>query len=150
MKIAEALVRRTAIASELNALKDRMAQNVKVQEGDKPQENFEELMKLYKELTDELTDLVCRVNKTNQVITNDDGIPLADLLIQRDSYKALTRTNKSLYDDAILVTRYARNEIRLVSAVDAAKIQEDISKYSKMYRDIDIQIQRINWTADLV
>ncbi len=150
MKIAEALVRRTAITSELNALKDRMAQNVKVQEGDKPQENFEELMKLYKELTDELTDLVCRVNKTNQLITNEEGIPLADLLIQRDSYKTLTRTNKSLYDDAILVPRYARNEIRLVSAVDAAKIQEDISKYSKMYRDIDIQIQRINWTADLV
>ncbi len=150
MKIAEALIRRSTITSELNALKERMLKNAKIQEGDTPQENVSELMHLYKNLSDELCSLIIRINKTNQTVTNADGVSLADLLAKRDTYKSLTRGCKAVYDEAILVGRYSRNEIRLVSAVDAAAIQKDISDYVTKYREIDIQIQSINWTADLL
>ncbi len=150
MKIAEALIQRTAMTSKLEDLKSRMAKNVKVQEGDAPQENVAELMKTYLTLYDELTELICRINKTNQIVKGKDDIPLSDMLATRDKYKTLVKTNKTLYDEAILVSRYSRMEIRLVSAVDVSMLQDNITEYSQKYREIDTEIQGINWTTDLV
>ncbi len=150
MKIAEALIQRTAMTSKLEDLKSRMAKNVKVQEGDAPQENVAELMKTYLTLYDELTELICRINKTNQIVKGKDDIPLSDMLATRDKYKTLVKKNKTLYDEAILVSRYSRMEIRLVSAVDVSMLQDNITEYSQKYREIDTEIQGINWTTDLV
>ncbi len=150
MKIAEALMKRSAMTTNLSELRERMVKNVKVQEGDVPQEDVNALKEIYLKISEELTALVCKINKTNQVITNKDGVSLADLLAERDRYKMLVKANKDLYDNAMIVSRFGRSEVRLICTIDVKALQVEISEYSKKYREIDTEIQGLNWTKDLV
>lgn len=65
MKLAEALSIRADLQKRVAQLKERIKESAKVQEGDEPCDNVEEL---YKELDDvlvQLEDLVYRINITN-------------------------------------------------------------------------------------
>ena len=71
MKLAEALSIRADLQKRVAQLKERIKESAKVQEGDEPCDNVEEL---YKELDDvlvQLEDLVYRINITNVQIVQD-------------------------------------------------------------------------------
>ncbi|MDR1051043.1 MAG: DIP1984 family protein [Deltaproteobacteria bacterium] len=65
MKLAEALIQRADAQTKLTQLKTRMQNNIKVQEGELPAEDFAELLSWDNTLTDEFTTLAKRTNKTN-------------------------------------------------------------------------------------
>ncbi len=151
MKIAEALIKRAAIKSDLDELKKRMEQNVKIQDGDMVQEDVYGLMNEYIRTTDYLEELICKINHTNQQTMTDDGVSLADMIVKRDTYKNIVKTYKMIYDEAMVKpSRYSRNEIKFISTVDVEKIQASINEYSAKYRALDTKIQGINWTKDLI
>lgn len=151
MKIAEALIRRAAIKSDLDELKRRMEQNVKIQDGDTPQEDVYALMDEYIETSENLKKLICQINRTNQQTMVDDGVFLADMIMQRDTYKNIVKAYKMIYDEAMTKpSRFSRNEIKYINTVDVEKIQASITEYSGKYRTLDTKIQGINWTKDLI
>ena len=151
MKIAEALNERAALKASLSQIKYRMIKNAKVQEGDIPAEDVKELSKKYEDINKTLTNIICKINKTNQLVKNDDGVSLADLITQRESYKHLIKVYSDLYDEAIIEKdRFSRNEIRFICTINPAEIQKNINEYSKQFRILDTEIQGINWTTDLI
>ncbi len=152
MKIAEALIKRATLKSDTDALKERMKKNVKIQEGDTAQENVIELLETYKQKCDDLYELTTGINKTNQLTKNADGESLAELIARRDKYKEIVKTYKTLYDESVIekMNRFTRNEIKFVCTVSAEKIQNAIQNYSAKYREIDTEIQRLNWLNDLM
>lgn len=82
MKLAEALSIRADLQKKVAQLKERIKESAKVQEGDEPCDNVEEL---YKELDDvlvQLEDLIYRINITNVQIVQD-GDSLTRLIAKR-------------------------------------------------------------------
>lgn len=47
-------------------------------------------------------------------------------------------------------TRYGKSEIRYVRTVDVKELHKDVDRYSKQLRELDLKIQGLNWTTDLV
>ena len=109
------------------------------------------ILNTYLSVNEKFTDLICKINKTNQSLTNSSGVTLAELITRRDNYKHLAKVYRDLYSAATFSQhRYARNEILLVRMVDAAELQKKIDEFSKHYRELDTEIQGINWTNDLI
>lgn len=150
MKIAEALMERAALKTDLEELKNRMLKNVKIQDGDTIQEDVYTLIDEYIQKQSHLSELISKINQSNIKTINNDGESLANMLALRDTYKSIVKTYKLLYDEAIITpSRYSRNEIKFISTVDIDKIQAKINEYSGKYRNLDTQIQELNWTVNL-
>lgn len=65
MKLAEALSIRADLQKRVAQLKERIKESAKVQEGDEPCDNVEELYKELDEALVQLEDLIYRINITN-------------------------------------------------------------------------------------
>lgn len=150
MKLAEALSRRSALEEKINELKTRLADNVKVQEGDEPFEDPKSLIVDLDRILNEFHQIVYRINLTN-TLTVSDGRTLTDLLAERDMLKKKTRilsdTLSSITDRG---NRYSRNEIKYVATVDPADLRRLFDDASSKLRKLDLKIQAIGWEADLI
>ena len=109
MKLAEALSIRADLQKRVAQLKERIKESAKVQEGDEPCDNVEEL---YKELDDvlvQLEDLVYRINITNVQIVQD-GDSLTRLIAKRDVLSMRVKALKEVVNYvAANDTRFGRN-----------------------------------------
>ncbi len=112
MKLAEALSIRADLQKRVAQLKERIKESAKVQEGDEPCDNVEEL---YKELDDvlvQLEDLVYRINITNVQIVQD-GDSLTRLIAKRDVLSMRVKALKEVVNYvAANDTRFGRNGAR--------------------------------------
>ena len=150
MKLAEALIERADLQKKIAQLEDRMRQNVKVQEGDKPAEAIEKLLPQYEGFMEALEGIIIRINRTNGATPFDD-MTLADAITKRDCLKSKIRAYRDLYEAASIVQdRYSKAEIKFVRCVDTAKLQEQIDALSKTYRELDTKMQGLNWTVELL
>jgi hypothetical protein len=151
MKLAEALATRADQQTRLQELKDRLARNVYVQEGDKPAEDPAQLLAEVATLSDSLADLIHRINKTNLQVSLDSGVSLTQALATRDVLKLRHSVIASTAQAAsIRRDRFSRSEVRFVSTVDVQKLQTEADDLAKRFRQLDGQIQEANWKADLV
>ena len=109
MKLAEALSIRADLQKKVAQLKERIKESAKVQEGDEPCDNVEEL---YKELDDvlvQLEDLIYRINITNVQIVQD-GDSLTRLIAKRDVLSMRVKALKEVVNYvAANDTRFGRN-----------------------------------------
>ena len=151
MKLAEALIERAEISKKNGQLISRIKDNAKVQEGDSPSEKPEELIVEYEENMKRFLKLVQRINETNCKTLFDNELSIADAIALRDYLGAKIRAHRNFYESAtIRMDRYSRNEIKVVSCIDAKDLQKKIDMFSKEYREIDTKLQSINWTIDLL
>lgn len=74
---------RADLQKKVAQLKERIKESAKVQEGDEPCDNVEELYKELDEAVVQLEDLICRINITNVQIVQD-GESLTRLIANRD------------------------------------------------------------------
>ena len=75
MKLAEALSIRADLQKKVAQLKERIKESAKVQEGDEPCGNLEELYKELDEAVVQLEDLIYRINITNvQIVQDGDSL----------------------------------------------------------------------------
>lgn len=150
MKLAEALSRRSALEEKINELKSRLANNVKVQEGDEPFEDPKDLLRDLDRILNEYHQIVYRINLTN-TRTVSDGRSLTNLLAERDMLKKKARIlSDTIADLTQRSSRYSRNEIKYVATVDPADMRRLFDDTSSKLRRLDLSIQSIGWEADLV
>lgn len=151
MKLAEALIARADYQKRIEQLKKRILMNLKVQEGDAPYEDPNEMLSELAEIRQELTSLIKRINRTNCEIKFDEDRTLADALTERDQLFDQRSVLAKVVDEASQhVDRYSQSEIRIISTVSVKGIQKQVDQLSKAYREIDTKIQGMNWNIDLL
>jgi Fic family protein len=151
MKLAEALLERKELKTKIENLRARAVQNALVQEGDTPAESPTELLLEMDDAVEKMGVLVRRINATNNVIRLADGTTISDAIVQRDMLE-LRRlaVDVVLNKAAVKQDRYTRTEIKFVSTIDVAELRRESDAVAKARRELDTQIQAVNWNADLV
>ncbi|MFG6100649.1 DIP1984 family protein [Leptothoe sp. EHU-05/26/07-4] len=150
MKLAEALMQRADCQKRIAQLRQRLTRSAKVQEGEQPPENPQELLSEVDTVITELTRLVQRINQTNANTAFAEG-SLSDALAQRDTLFTKRSVLENLIQAASIThDRYSRSEVRFVSTVDIGSLQRQLDDISRDYRLLDAQIQSLNWQIDLL
>ncbi len=149
MKLAEALSERSDIHVRMDQIADRLNNNARVQEGDRPAEDPAELVREYDLLAARLEDLVTRINLTNSR-TISEGETLTALLARRDCLTLRVNTLRVfLHEASALTGRGTRSEIRVLSSVDVPTYRKRADDLSRELRALDVRIQGLNWTTEL-
>ena len=90
------------------------------------------------------------VNLTN-ARTLSDGEPLTALLARRDCLSGRIRQLRDFLACAsVNVSRGTRAEIRVVSTVNVKEYQKRADDLARDLRELDVKIQSLNWTTDLM
>lgn len=151
MKLAEALIWRADAKKRLEQLKQRLLRNAKVQEGDAPAEEPATLLAEYERLVGEFVQMVQRINRTNSATALRDGLTLADALAVRDGLVLRVDALRSLAQAAAITQdRYTKSEVKFQGTVNVAELQQQVNRLAVEHRDLDTQIQAMNWQAELL
>ena len=146
MKLAEALIERSDLQRRISELEGRLANNARVQEGEKPAEKPQELMKELDECIAALEELVRRINRTNGAVS-DNGETITDLLARRECQGQRINILRGFLRSASATTsRMGRSEI----TVPVAELQKKLDADAKALRELDTRIQALNWTNELL
>ena len=149
MKLAEALNLRADLQKRIAQIKERLSNNVKVQEGDEPAESPEDLFAELDSALKDLEDLVFRINRTN-LNTVAGGKSLTELIAAKDILSLRISILREVLENAnVRSDRFSRSEIRFVRTVDVAALQKQIDSLSKQLRELDVTLQQANWNTDL-
>ena len=150
MKLAEALNLRADTAKRLSQLSERLAANAKVQEGDSPAEDPSELLEELDRLTKQLEDLISRINLTNSK-TLYEGKSLTEMIAAKDTLSLKSSILRNFLSSASAKTdRYSNKEIRVVSTVNVRELQKNSDEISEEIRKLNVKIQELNWSTDLL
>ena len=150
MKLAVALSERAQIQQDIRALTERLLRNAKVQEGDKPSEDPEKLLKELEDCTRRLEDLIARINLTNSS-AKIGSVSITEHMAKRDALKIKVNTYRDFLSAASdKLQRYSNKEIRIFSTVDVVQLQKKVDSYSKELRKLDEKLQEANWTVELL
>ena len=145
------MILRADCQRRIEQLRQRLALSAKVQEGEQPPESPNDLMNELERLSNQLLDLIKRINKTNSSAQLEEGVSLADALAVRD----VTMLKRSVYKDladaaSVAHNRYSRSEVKYLSTVNVADIQKRVDDLSREHRELDSRIQEANWRTDLL
>lgn len=151
MKLAEALVMRADYQKRLEQLKARLIRNAKVQEGEPPAENPDDLLKQAEEIARSLETLIERINRTNAATSITGYRTIGAALARRD----ILAVCRSIYADlaqAATVTqdRYSKSEVKFKSTISVSDTQARADALAKEYRELDTLLQEANWATDLL
>ncbi|MBR1606906.1 MAG: DIP1984 family protein [Clostridia bacterium] len=150
MKLAEALAERADLQKRVEQTKARLKNNAWVQEGERPAEDPTALEKELFALCDQLEKLVTRINLTNAAAI-EDGLSITALLARRDTLSTYVAGLRDFLDEASRTpVRAARGEIRILPTVNVQEYRKKADALSKELRGLDMRIQRLNWTTDLM
>ena len=149
MKLAEALSIRADLQRRISQLKSRLKDSSKIQEGDTPAEDVNDL---YKELGDCLTqleELTYRINHTNMQ-TVHEGETLTRMIARKDMLTLRISVMRDVLKHVIENDRYGRNEIKYIRTIDVPAFRKEMDAYAKKLRELDLKLQSLNWTVDLI
>lgn len=149
MKLAEALSVRADLQRRISQLKSRLKDSSKIQEGDTPAEDVNDL---YKELGDCLTqleELTYRINHTNMQ-TVHEGETLTRMIARKDMLTLRISVMRDVLSHVIENDRYGRNEIKYIRTIDIPAFRKEMDAYAKRLRELDLKLQSLNWTVDLI
>ena len=150
MKLAEALSLRADLQKTIAQLKSRLKECSKVQEGDDPSENPDEVLALLEKKFPELENLIYRINYTN-MHTNSDGMNLTRMIAQKDVLTLrISALREVLHYVVERETRFTRSEIKYIRYLDIAKLRKHIDSLSQELRLLDVKLQSLNWSTDLL
>lgn len=150
MKLAEALDLRADTAKRLSQLSERLIANAKVQEGDSPAEDPAELLEELDRLTDQLENLISRINLTNSK-TVYEGKTLTEMIAAKDTLSLKSSILRNFLASASSKTdRYSNKEIRIVSTINVRELQKRSDEISGEIRRLNVKIQELNWSSDLL
>ena len=151
MKLAEALLIRSDLQKKLFQLKARIANNVKVQDGDSPNEDPNALIIEANQVITELATLIEKIHRTNALSQTNEGKSLLSLLNKRDE---LEMRHKLLSDAIDMASneaaRYSPREIKWKVMVSVSALQKQADDLSMKLRKLNLVIQANNWQIDLV
>jgi hypothetical protein len=151
MRLAEALILRADSQKRIEQLRERLTRSAKVQEGEQPPENPEDLIRELERVSNDLLDLIRKINKTNSLSLLEGGVTIADALAERDVIMLKRGVYASLAEAAYVVqSRYTKSEVKFFSTVNVAETQKQVDELSKQHRELDARVQEANWTTELI
>ena len=150
MKLAEALIQRADAQKRLEQLRQRLGRSAKVQEGEQPPEDPQELLAEVDSVITEMTRLIQQINRTNASTQFDENHTLTDVLAERDTLMLRRNVLATLINASTAQPRYGRMEIKEFPTINIAEIQKQIDDLSRQYRELDTAVQQLNWTIDLI
>ena len=150
MKLAEALMLRADQKKKLFSLRERIARNVRAQEGEEPAESANDLLVQAFALLREQQSTVLQIDRANAGGQLADGRPLATALAERETIKQehalLVAAIAAAQKDA---DRYSPREIKWVTLIDVKAAQRQADDLSAKLRNLNVQIQQANWHIDV-
>ena len=150
MKLAEALAIRKDTQKKIEQLRSRLVNNVRVQEGDEPSEEPAELMSELSGCLGRLQTLIFQINRTN-MLTEDGGKTLTELMSEKDVLTLRISALREVFNKASeSQDRYSRSEIKVITTIDVRALGRQVDEYSKQLRELDIRIQGLNFSTDLI
>ena len=150
MKLAEALSIRKDLQTRISELTARLVNNVKIQEGDEPAEDPKDLLKELDSCLKQLEEYIYRINLTN-IRTMSGEKTLTQLMAERDVLTKRVEVMQNVFNQASSTNeRYSRSEIKFVTTIDIKALRKQIDKLSSQLRQLDIEIQSINFATDLI
>lgn len=151
MKLANALSQRAELQTRIRQLEARLYNNAQVQEGERPAEAPEDLLRELEEDYTRLEVLISAINRTNNATELEDGSTLSDLLARRDCLKGRLGILRNFLDSAsALVRRHSVSEIKVKSTVNVRQMQKQMDGLSRDLRELEETIQEKNWTTELL
>jgi hypothetical protein len=151
MKLAEALILRADLKKRIEQLRERLRRNARVQEGSEPAERPEMLLDEFERSAGEWESLVRRVNMTNSTVMFDSNHLISDAIVKREGLDLRIRILREVIAEASepdwLMTR---SEIKAIATLDAAGLQRQLDDLGRQRRELETQLQRVNWRAELV
>ena len=150
MKIAEALSRVKALKGRLSRLFSLAAANLYHVEGETPEFSASALLAEWWETAKELRGLMVALQRTNHRVRLPSGLTLAEALLEM----ADLRSRAAQYERLVQAkpqNQYLRDE-RVVyrTAIPADRLVQTVEEATAAIRALDNEIQRTNWTNDLV
>ncbi|NLM05972.1 MAG: DIP1984 family protein [Tissierellia bacterium] len=155
MKIAEALIRKSALQTDLSSLVSRIKRNLVVQEGESPQEDSKRLIEEFIGKYQELEGLIRRIQNANatSLLADEEDEPMEatiqDALIKTDNLYKMSEILRNIAGEAVPNVRYSQSEIKLIPTVDSTALLKRADEFAKEARELDILIQKTNWMVDI-
>lgn len=150
MKLAEALQERADLNRNIEQLKNRLNNNVLVQEGEKTAEEPEKLKRELDASLERLAYLIARINLTN-CMTKVDGQTLTELIAKKDALSLKISVYKDIAHVGSQASYRARNtEIKIKPAILVTGWQMEIDAMAKVLRLLDNKLQESNWNTELI
>jgi len=150
MKLAEALLLRAENKNKIENLQHRILANIKVQEGEKPLENPQGLIDEAFGLNEQLCTLIKQINHCNSTTKLPTGQTLSEAIVERDMLMKKRNILSAVAAKTLEQNyRFTHTEVKMNVAVSVEDIQKQIDALSKQFRELDVQIQALNWTTDL-
>ncbi|MDR1539697.1 MAG: DIP1984 family protein [Clostridiales bacterium] len=150
MKLAEALMQRSEYQKKIENMQSRILANIKVQDDDKPLEDPGALTKEALDLIAHLGELINKINKKNNIALLPSGKTISEAIVERDMLMRQRNllaaiTGKAQEKDY----RLTHSEVKMNVVVSLSETQRQIDELSRKFRELDAQIQGVNWTTDL-
>lgn len=150
MKLAEALHLRADLQKRISQIGTRLGLNAKVQEGDIPAEDPKELLKELDRNIEELQQLITKINLTNSKIKSEEQT-LTEMIARKDTLSLKASILRGFLQEASQkIERYSNKEIRIFSTVNVQELQKQVDQISQEIRLLDVKIQTLNWSVDLI
>jgi hypothetical protein len=150
MKLAEALALRGDMQKKIAHLRVRLGRSALVQEGTKPPEDAEKLLKEAVGTMDELRDLLVKINLANTRGKLPDGRTLTEAVAQRDvfvsQHSLLSHAIESCHKEP---DRYSNAEIKWIPCLPVARLHKQLDDVAKKIRLLNLAIQQANWEINL-
>lgn len=151
MKLAEALAERSDCQNRIEELKKRMLRVARIQEGEPPAEDSDDLLVEAQRLFARVLELISAINRTNGATVFDGKKTISDAIAQRDVVGKRRDFLSGIADAASTrQDRYSKSEVKFVSTFSIAQLQKEVNLLSKEYRELDTRLQELNWKTELV
>ena len=108
------------------------------------------LMSELDDAVEALEKLVGQINATNNSAQLADGLSVSEAIVRRDMLRLRRETLEQVAQSAsVRQNRFMRTEVRFVPTIDNAELRKQIDGLAKSWRELDAQIQAVNWTTEL-
>ena len=151
MKLAEALAERSDCQKRVEEIRDRLERSARIQEGEQPAEDPNELLSEMDRIYVRLLELITAINRTNSQTAFDNERTISDAIAERDVMGKRRNFLAGVSGSAnTRWDRYSKSEVRYVMTVPVKKLRADADQLAKQYRELDLRIQELNWKTELV
>lgn len=149
MKLAEALSLREELQNSISQLTSRLKDSSKVQKGDSPSENVEELMVELDDKLSQLEDLIYRISLTiSQPLCGSE--PITRIMAHKDRLEEQVYIMNEVINHVTKIdTNCSPLEVKYVRLIDVTSFHKRIDSLEKQLRETKMKIQKLNWTVEL-
>ena len=156
MKLAEALRERADLQHEIAQLQHRIGSCARYLEGEQPEEDAAALLDRARDVLARHEKLVARINRTNAVTLLPSGPTITAAMAHRAYLNGLRNFLSRAADDGAGAAsdrvwgRRRASELKETTAIPVSALRDESDHIAAELRVLDVQIQQVNWSTDLL